>query len=1761
MGEAGTRVAPGLPAEGDLLPVAEGDRLRPGTGADGAPVLLLTLSGPIPALALGRAQTAFDLSRAAGPDVAPPPRDLVKTPAGPCLILEDIGLAPLSGRIPPGGMRPEALLPAMLSLAQAVERLHAAGIIHRDLRPARLLLSADCTSARLLCLDRATRRRGLTGTSAVRLGAPLPHASPELSGRIDVAVDERTDLYSLGSTFHEMACGAPPFAATAPAELAYSIASVPPPDLADLRPDLPAMPVRIIRRLMQKDPDDRYASARDLARDLGTCLDQFRHSGTIRDFDLTLGGLSPVFKVSDRLQGRKAEQAQLMAAVEAGLLKGRRSTVLVSGPSGIGKSAFVDQLRWQLAGSGAMLHAGKFDKFRTSQPYVAFIEIARSLVRPILGLGDAELARHRDGLRAALGPAARLITDQLPELSALLGPLPPVDETVPADAARRFNELVGRFTRYFATPRSPVVLFLDDIQWADHASVALIEAMAEMASLTHVMLILGYRPDEVLPGDPVHRALAQIRAGSSLVTEIQLGPLAEADTAALVAASLGGLGTPERALAKRIHSVSAGNPLLAREYLNSLHERGALRLDLSVDRWVLTSDTDAAGEVPSSVAVFVAARLTQLPEATLSLLDTASCVGSNFDLDTLARVHGTSPAATAQTLTPAIATAIIEPVGPEHDVIIALGATAEGQATDHVLPNAAYRFRHDQIRETVHDRLDDARRAQRHLQIGRLLRQSLDAAALRARAIEVFSHMTWGASQLDDPAERLACAELGLVASKNARAALAFGTARSQLDLADRLLPDDAWGSHYALKLDIALSRADCAFALYEREELDALAGDILRHVTDPLQMALIRGIQLRFLHTLGRYDEATDLGVAVLRDLGVRMPRRPSLARVAAALVRLMVAQGRRKPTEFATLPEATDRRVQAAGRLLLQTSYPAYFSEPNLMPLIGIASTLLSFRKGVTQSSSHGMSVLALVLCGVTGQIDRGYDYGQLALTYARRFGGVEESLTTFVVDAFIRHYKDPLLEVAQRLYEGWMRNRDGGDQENATYCAGVAQYTDFLAGRSVDYDLRHPELVDYLVSVNMPHVKDCFLAWDSLFQALRQPDLPPDLTGPLFDYPGQIEQFTADRNAVQIAISSIAAGILDFLAGRHDRAEARFDLAARYEDRILAQVLVPGLAFFRALNAYRLAGIQPDMADILRRRADRLTRRVAQWAHHSPGEMGHRHALLLAEQHLARGDAGKALLGLHRAAEQAGPGAPFYACLAHLRRASILGGLGHPTEAQTAAQSAAREAQALGATALVSRAEDLSGGTTGTGGPETALQTPDFAALHGFVRFLGRLGSGADRRAMPRLVLDWLLNEANADGGLVVLADDGGTLQVAARTADTGPDLPADIDTLAPDTRQLVDLCLRTDQAQITQVAPEATRSAPGVRLCVPIQVHDRTVGAVYLENRVNRRAFGARTAELVQAVANQMGLALDNDRLLRIEQAALDSQRRQTEANRRFVPEELMRALGVASITEVGLNRAAESVMTVVFADLRGFTGTAQALGPARTIQMINRYLDHVQPGIAAHGGFVANYFGDGLLALFPNAPDEALEGVLAMARGMAGYNRARGDLPELAFRVGVHTGPVTLGMIGDRDHWQCTVLGDAVNTAARLEGLNARFGSQILVSGECHQALSRPDRFAFRALGQELLRGRTAPTQLFEFLEPRDETQRQAAARTAPRFARGLEHFQARRYAEARAEFTACQDEAGSDPVVAHFAEQCRLRAGGDGGSAGASALN
>ena len=1734
-----------------------------GVGPGDAPVVIKTPTSPNPTpRELARYQWAFELAADADERAVVRHIELVRSGASVALVTEDLAGVPLATLVSAPGMPLARWLEMAALLATALGRLHACGLVHKDVNPNNVIVLPAGAGVRLIDLGISMRlRRELVDVPALdQIEGTLAYMSPEQCGRIHSPVDNRSDLYSLGVTLFELATGHLPFAYDSAAELAHAHVARPPAPLRELRPEFPAVVSDMVARLLAKNADNRYASAQGLAHDLHRCIAELRRTGAVRAFQIGQADASSSFRIPDRLYGRQAEHQRLSEAIELACT-GSRVVVTVAGVSGIGKTALISDIQRQIAAARGIACVGKFDQFQSAIPYVGILNAMRALLRRELAEPEDRLGQRRAALQEALGIHGQLLTAALPELAAIVGPQPDVEEIPPRDAARRLHLVAGRFLAVFATREQPLLMFLDDLQWADPPSMQLIEAFAADPHLAHMVLIAGYRSNEVGPGHPLREVLQALRDGATECVDIALAPLRQEDVVALLSDTLHADPSAVQSLGAHIHGVSAGNPFFVGEFLHALRERRFFRYDEDRQAWMWDLAQIREHGVPDNVAELITGRLRELPLACLDMLDSASCVGSEFDLRTLASVHEATQSAAAVALAPAVRSGVVVPLDASYKVFQSLDALSVPHEATEALGTARYRFQHDRVRLTVHERLDEDRRAQRHLRIGRLLIQRLPAQELEQRVVDVFTHVVYGLNRLQARDERDRLARLGLAAGVRAQRGLAFDSARNLLQAAASLLSPDAWSEDYDTAMGIHLGLAQCTHALMLGAEFEAASAIVIKRARTAVHASEGHGLRIRVRHTQSRYAEAVDIGIGVAASLGVALPRRPKLPHVLWGVVRALQAQGRRDPRTFAELDEARDPEMRAAVSLLCSSAGAAYFAEPNLLPLIGMTCTRLAIRHGLTPQSPYGFAVWALVLCGVLGRIENGYGYGALALTVGRRYGGVDEARARFVVDCFIKHWKEPLPEVAALLHTDWARNRDSGDGENATYSAGVLLYTHFLAGGSLDAGERYAEPIQYLGSCEQIHVKDCFLAWVELFEALGQRELPGELEGSWFDHARLLPEFERTNNAVQIAISSMAAGILDHFAGRFDRAEQRFATAARWEENIVGQVLVPGLAFFRALNAYRRVAGGLAGKDVLRG-ARRHRGRLKRWAAFAPFNLDHRVSLLDAEEALCQGRAADGLLLLHKTVEQGSRGALMYQAMAQQRIAEILEAQGARQSARIAALQAAESFTRWGSPALAMRADPLplpslhrtnSMGTTG----DHKLEGTDLKSLFDAVAVIS---SEIDESALLGRLMPALMQASGADRGLLLLLDTQRQLWVEAE-ASLG-ETSSQRTPLAAFTalsRRAVDLAFRSAAPVVVQDAAnsplldgESHAKTQGVAslFAMAIALQGRTIGVLYLENHVARSAFTASRVEVTRALGAQAGIALENARLYGRIQAALDTQTALADANQRFVPRELLSGLGFNSIVDVKLSEAIEREMNVLFVDLRGFTALSLALGPSRTIAMINRYLSHVQPGIAAHGGFVGQYYGDGVLALFPNDAEDALRGAIAMCRGLEGYNRERGsDFPELHFGMGLHRGTLTLGTIGDPDHFQCGVVGDSVNLASRIEGLTKHFGTTLVVSSATLERVRAPEQFGLRPLGRVEVAGRPQGLEVFECVASLPESIQPQILAAGEIYLQGLAAYRAGRWSDALPMFEACERACEQDAVARAFAARCRARLG------------
>jgi predicted ATPase/class 3 adenylate cyclase len=1752
---------PGYRIDGLILRTARAALYR-GRGEGDVAVVIKTPALDVPTVReLARYQWAYDQALEADPRAVVRHIGLVRFGPSVALIVEDFGGVPLRNLIVPGGLPLARLLDLSLAMATAVGRLHLSGIVHKDIKPENIIVRADGADPRLTDFEISTNlRREIVGTVGLdRVEGTLAYMSPEQCGRLASPVDNRSDLYSLGVTLFELATGRLPFEQKAPAELAHAHVARPPPTLRDVRPELPPILSDIVGRLLAKNADDRYANAQGLTHDLAHCIGDLHRTGTVGAFAIGQADATATLRVPDRLYGREADRDRLLGAF-AGARQGQRALVTVAGVSGIGKTALVNDAQRSITLTEGRLCSGKFDQFRTDLPYLGILQALAGLLRQDLAEPEAQLASRRAELQNAVGVHGRLLTDVLPDLLAIIGPQPEVEAVPPRDAERRLHLLVGRFLAAFAVPERPLVMFFDDLQWADPPSLLLLEALAADPALSHLVLIAGYRNNEMGAGHPLRGTLDTLRKAAGVIVDIVLGPLQSAHLGSLLADTLHAESGDVQSLAAHIHTVSGGNPFVAREFLRALYMRGFFEYEEQRSAWTWRLEGIRDYALPENVAALISDRLGELSPQCLDLLDTAACVGSEFDVNTLASVHEISSSAAAVGLASAARNGIIVPLDTRYKEFESLEGWNMPPGALGELGTARYRFQHDQVRNTVHDRLDSARRAERHLRIGRLLLQSLPAEKLERRVVDVFSHVMFGLDLVQDLDERSRLSRVGLAAGRRTQRALAFAAARRSLLAAQQLLAPTAWNDDYDTAMGIHTALAECAHALMLVDEFETVSELVIRNARTPIEGVRAHSLRIRLRNTQNRYGEAVDIGVEVAATLGVPLPRKPSVAHVLWGAAKTLWAQGRRDPLEFDNLSEATDPQVQAAILLLANTSPSAYFGEPNLMPLIVMTGTRLSLEHGTTPLSSYCFSVWALVLCGVLGRIENGYRFGELALAVGRRYGGGEEARSRFVVDTFVRHWKDPYPDVARLLYADWAYNRDTGIEEDATYCAGVMLYMHFLAGGSLDQQERFSEPIRYIADSGQTHVKYCFLAWVQLFAALREPELPAELDGEWFDYPRQLQEFERADNGVQIAISSLVAGILDHFADRFDRAEQRFALSASREANMVAQVLVPALVFFRALNIHRRIAAGTAAKGELRM-ALRLRRRLERWAVHAPSNLDHRVSLLRAEEAALRGKSAEAVMILHRAFEQASGGGVLYQALAQQSLARILDRQGAHSLSSAASMRAAELFRKWGSPRLASRAEEAIEASTGTVDSDrstTGLNLLEGADLDSLLNAVAAISREINESALLERLMPTLMQVAGADRGLLLLIDSDGKLWVEAEASLERTTIRRmALDAFSAISRRVVDLAFRSSDPIVIPNAPaaeilgdetHARDSGLAAILAVSINLQGRTIGVLYLENHVARGAFTAGRVQVTRALGAQTAIALQNARLYGSVQAALHVQTVLTEANRRFVPSGFLTGLGYASIVDVNLNKAIEREMNVLFADLRRFSGLSAQLGPRGTIGMINRYLAHVQPGITAYGGFVGQYYGDGILALFPNEPDDALRGAVAMCRGLEAYNCDHStEFPALRFGMGLHSGPVILGTIGDPDHFQCTVVGDSVNLASRMEGLTKHFGSTLVLSAATRERIAAPDQFAMRSLGSVAVAGWAEGMEMFECVACYPEALQKQIMTNHAVYCDGLAAYRAGQWAQAQKLFERCVDTSEQDVVAQGFAQRCRDR--------------
>jgi predicted ATPase/class 3 adenylate cyclase len=1708
------------------------------TGAAPAELVILkVLNDPHPAFDdLTRCQRDLAITR--GLDVPGIRRGLRMDRVGGrhALVLEYAPGQALAPRVVRGASDVADFLRTALAAARVLGAVHDRGVVHKDVKPGHLIHDSVTGAVTLIDFGIASRLE-LQASDDGRpesIEGTLAYIAPEQTGRTNRVVDWRADLYSLGATFYALLAGRPPWTMDDAGELVHAhLARVP--DRLDLiNPAVPAAIADIVEKLLAKDADDRYQSARGLAHDLERCLVSLERDGRIEPFALAAKDSSGRLHFPAKLYGRLAETESLLDAF-ARVRAGPCELALVSGDAGVGKSSMVHELDRPIAERGGLFVEGKFDQLRRSVPYSALAQAFRQLVDKVLTEPDAAFGRWRDAIGGALGASGAALLPLVPTLERVLGPLPALGDAASAEVQNRFRSAAQAFVRAVCAPERPLVLFLDDLQWADMASLEVLRWIVTDPNGAHLLIVGAYRASEVPSGHPLRELLEAVRVARLPTHALHLDDLAFADVRSLVADTLHV--SPEAAaeLAALVHGKTRGNPFFVRRFIQSLYDDGHLDFDGETLRWRWDVESIAALNVTDNVVDLVAAQLGRLAPDTRDAVETAACVGGWFDLSTLSAASGHSATELQRRLWPAVEAGLLLPRGRA-----ARHATGADDAADVAL--WSYAFVHDRVQQAAYGVLDAAMRAAAHLRIGRSLLARTPPEQRDERIFEIAHHLDAARHLIVDGVERREVAELNLAAGRRAAASAAYGPAAEYLAAGLSLLGENAWNDAYALALPLASSLGEARYLGGALDEADRVAGEVVQRAHTALDAFTARETCVMVAYARDRQDLALAHGRDALRALGIRFPAAPTMASVVADMARTKWALRGRVIESLAELPATTDASTIAAMQLIERIIPAAFRSGSKIFPLLVFRLVRLSVRRGNGPVSSFGYSAYAISLCGVLGDYDAGYRFALVGQRVAERFNAPTfRAKALFVFGNFVRHWKEPLAECIEPLAQSWRFGMESGAQFEAIWATFYRLLWSLQAGRELTEVARDITDMEGLLAQDAGAAD----AGRLLRQAVANLSTRPDgdarnavrLGGPHYDEATMQARHAGATDQTHLCFYhalklQLAVWFGDVAAARRHAEEAE-----RRIEAVTSMPYVPIIRFYAALAAIDALAAQPhDRA--LERIAAKRERLLAKWARRSPANYRHKQLLIAAERARAAGDmraARDAFDAAVSAAKQSG--------LVH-EEAFVLeraGAFYHATGQDLIAGALVNESvrawRHWGADAKVAWLEHEfpalvargrgAGVSAGVGAASvTAAGGLDLAAM---TKAAGAI-SGVGDRLLERLVAGAVESGGATRGALITAHDDELTV-AAVHTGATDAHAESvelvhrGLDAQSPLCDAAVRVAARTRHALVVDDAradprfrdhPWISGGVARAMLCVPIILRERLSGVLYLENTAPG-SFTPDRVEVLTVLGGEAAIALENARLF-------DAQVRLTEAQKRFVPHEFLRSLDRTDISQVALGDAIEKTMSVLFADMRGFSTLIEGMTPAESIRFINGYLGELEPSITTHRGFVDEYQGDGILALFDTAPDDAVRAALDMLNTLETMNARReasGGAP-IRIGIGINTGRLILGTIGGETHLKAGVVGDTVNLSARIESLTKVYDVPLLVGGELVSALSRPSDFALRALDTVRVVGRTTPVTLYEVIDADPTPRRGAKHAHAEHWNDARDQYRARNFAAARA---------------------------------------
>jgi predicted ATPase/signal transduction histidine kinase len=1426
-----------------------------------------------------------------------------------------------------------------IALCNTLDILYRDRIIHKDIKPSNILINPQTKQVKLIDFSIASLlpRETQVLVNPNVLEGTLAYISPEQTGRMNRGIDYRSDFYSLGVTFYELLSGELPFQSNDPMELVHSHIAKQPKQLGGRGgEEIPQVLCDIVIKLMAKNAEDRYQSALGLKFDLETCLNQLQETGRIYSFKIAQRDVCDRFLIPDKLYGRETEVESLLQAFERVSL-GATEIMLVAGFSGIGKTAVVNEVHKPIVRQRGYFIKGKFDQFQRNIPLSAFVQVFRDLIGQLLTENNAQIQQWKSNILKAVGENGQVIIEVIPELEKIIGQQPPVTELSGIAAQNRFNLLFQKFTQVFTIFEHPLVMFLDDLQWADSASLNLMQLL--MADTGHLLLIGAYRDNEVSPTHPLMLTLSEIQKTKATINTITLEPLSQLQINQLVADTLKCTESLAWSLSVLISRKTQGNPFFATQFLKALHQDHLIRFDSESGCWQCDIAQANQQAITDDVVDFMAFQLQRLPQSTQSILQLAACIGNQFDLATLAIVSEQSVIETAADLWKALQEGLILPISEVYKFYIEQESPT---VTPEISQTVTYKFLHDRIQQAAYSLIPSNQKQVTHLQIGRLLLQATPADERDEKIFEIVNHLNQGRTLIVDESELQELVRLNQVAGQKARSATAYGASLNYFNTGIALLGNECWQQQYNLALALYEGAVESAYLNTDFEQVEQLAEVALNYTQSWLERSSIYVTKIQTCIAQNQLIKALQLAREVLTHLGVHLPEQPNQADVNQALRHTQELLEERAMSDDKPLrvyesllevPQMTAANPKAAMVILSSVISAAYQVAPNLLPLIILAHVDLSVQHGNAPESAYGYVMYGLIQVSKLDEVEIGYRFGLLGVNLLQHIHAPKlYAKTIFGFNSSLRHWKEATKDTLSGYLQAYGSGLETGDFEYVALSLLCYSYTAYFSGQELS-SLK--QAIEVHRKVMQQFRQDSYVRIQSIYYQLvlnlLEPAAVPDrLYSQHYDEEAMIQHHLEANQTLTLYQVYFCKMLLSFLFQRYEQALENARLTEQYSASAAGLLHTSLFCFYDALIwlAVYPTVSRTEQITILDRVAVHQ-KKLQEWATHAPSNQAHRYALIVAERCRVLGARAEAIEMYDRAISLAKEnGYTQELALSNELAAKFYLDWGKEKVAQAYIQEAYYCYARWGAKAKVNHLEktysqllqpilqqqrlNLKPSETVTfigtlsSAHTSSSSISDVLDFNSVLKAAKAISSSLELNTLITNLTRILLENSGAKKCVLLLPQED-IWQVQAITFVTHekiqtiletqllnnyPDVPIKVINYVKNTQQtvVIDNC-KTDIPGL--IGKYMIEHQPQSVLCTPIINQGYLVGILYLENQLTQGVFTGDRLSIIHLLSSQAAISLENARLYQqAQRALLDLQQAQLQ----IVQSEKMSALG-------------------------------------------------------------------------------------------------------------------------------------------------------------------------------------------------------------------------------------------------------------------------